>query len=296
MQHIKYISINRIKEKFELKFRKGDKIVVQEKIDGSNIAVRYDSETDTVIGQSHNYILSEDSYFNGFIEWKNKLDKKLIKSVLGDNLVLYGEWLVPHRVIYPEERYNNAYFYDVYDIETDSYLTQDKVKEIVTALNLIYVPVFYEGEFVSWDHCNQFVGQSQLGCETGEGVIVKNITRLNKADIFYLKIVHEKFREIKIPQCDGSFKIQHKTESELLAETIITTARIEKILEKLVDEGFLSKDWGVDEQPLILKNLTKYVYQDCIKEEPETVNKIENFGKVANKITVRIFMEILRNR
>ena len=296
MQHIKYISINRIKEKYEFKFRKGDKIVIQEKIDGANIGIRYDSETDMVIGQSHNYLLEEDSDFNGFIKWKNKLDKNLVKSVLGDNLVLYGEWLVPHRVLYPEERYNNAYFYDVYDIETESYLSQDKVKKIVTALNLIYVPVFYEGDFVSWEHCNQFVGQSQLGCETGEGIIVKNITRLNKTDVFYLKIVHEKFREIKIPECDGSFKIKHKTESELLAETIITTARIEKILDKLVDEGFLPKDWGVDEQPIILKNLTKYVYQDCMKEEPETVNKIENFGKVANKVTFQIFKEILRKR
>jgi len=296
MEHIKYISISRIKEEYEFKFRKGDKIVIQEKVDGANIAVRYDSETDMIIGQSHNHLLNEDSDFNGFIEWKNKLDKNLVKSVLGDNLVLYGEWLVPHRVIYPKERYKNAYFYDVFDTETESYLPQDKVKEIITALNLIYVPVFYEGEFISWKHCNQFVGQSQLGCETGEGVVVKNISRLNKADVFYLKIVHEKFREIKITKWEGSFKTQHKTESELLTETIITTARIEKILEKLVDEGNLPFDWGVDEQRLIMKSLTKYVYQDCIKEEPETVNKIENFGKVANKVTVRIFMEILRKR
>ncbi len=296
MEHIKYISISRIKEEYEFKFRKGDKIVIQEKIDGANIAIRYDSESDMVIGQSRNNLLSEDSDFNGFIEWKNKLDKNLVKTVLGDNLVLYGEWLVPHRVIYPKDRYKNAYFYDVYDAETESYLPQDKVKVIVTALNLIYVPVFYEGEFISWEHCKQFVGQTQLGCETGEGVVVKNITRLNKADIFYLKLVHEKFMEIKIPKWDGSLKTQHRTESEMLAETIITSARIEKILEKLVDEGVLPENWGVDEQPIILKNLTKFVYQDCMKEEPDTVNKIENFGKVANKVTVRIFMEILRKR
>ncbi len=114
--------------------------------------------------------------------------------------------------------------------------------------------------------------------------------------IFYLKIVHEKFSEIKIPKWDESFKTKHKTESEMLAETIITTARVEKILEKMVDEGILPEDWGVDEHPLIMKNLTKYVYEDCVKEEPEIVNKIDCFGKVANKITVQIFKEILRKR
>lgn len=296
MEHIKYKNISRIKEEYELNFRKGNEIIIQEKIDGANIAIRYDSETDMVIGQSRNNLLNEESDFNGFIEWKNKLDKNLVKSVLGDNLVLYGEWLVPHRVVYPMERYKNAYFYDVLDIETKSYLPQDKVKEIVNALDLIYVPVFYEGEFVSWEHCRQFVGQTQLGGETGEGIVVKNITRLNKGDYFYLKIVHEKFSEIKIPKWDDSFKTKRRTESELLAETIITSARIEKILEKLVDEGVLPENWGVDEQPLILKNLTKFVYQDCMKEEPETVNNIENFGKIANKVTVRVFKEILKRR
>lgn len=296
MEHVKYISINRIKEEFEFRFRKGDKIIIQEKIDGANIAVRYDSETDMIVAQSRNNILGEDSDFNGFIDWKNTLDKNLIKSVLGDNLVLFGEWLAPHRVVYPEERYRKAYFYDVFDTEIQGYLPQDRVKEIIEALNLTYVPVFYEGEFISWEHCRQFVGQTQLGGELGEGIVVKDISRLNMSSVFYLKIVHEKFSEVKIPKKDKSLNTKQSTESELLAETIITPVRIEKILDKLVDEGVLPKDWGIDEQSLILKNLTKFVYEDCMKEESETVKKIENFGKIANRISVRIFKDILRNR
>ena len=102
MQHIKYISINRIKEEYEFKFRKGDKIVIQEKIDGANIAIRYDSETDMVIGQSRNNLLNEDSYFNGFIDWKNKLDKNLVKSVLGDKLIVS---CVLRLVVHPNEHH-----------------------------------------------------------------------------------------------------------------------------------------------------------------------------------------------
>jgi hypothetical protein len=34
--------------------------------------------------------------------------------------------------------------------ETGKYLPQDQVKEMVTELGLTYVPVFYDGPFVSW--------------------------------------------------------------------------------------------------------------------------------------------------
>ena len=39
--------------------------------------------------------------------------------------------------------------------------------------NLIYIPVFYEGPFQSWEHCLSFVGQTQLGGAYGEGIVIK---------------------------------------------------------------------------------------------------------------------------
>ena len=50
----------------------------------------------------------------GAYEWSQKLNKGLVKEVLGNNKVLFGEWLVPHTIVYPKERYHNAYFYDVH--------------------------------------------------------------------------------------------------------------------------------------------------------------------------------------
>lgn len=48
--------------------------------------------------------------------------------------------------------------------------------------------------------------------------------------------------------------------------------------------------------PIIAKNLTKAVYEDCIKEEPDTVNKISNFGKVANNIAMGIARNVMERR
>ena len=70
--------------------------------------------------------------------------------MLGDRYILFAEWLVHHAVPYPEERYEKVYCFDVMEKETGKYLPQDQVKEMVTELGLTYVPVFYDGPFVSW--------------------------------------------------------------------------------------------------------------------------------------------------
>ncbi len=149
MEHKKFMDIERLKESYANGFQSGDHILVQEKIDGANAAIRYSTDTEKIIAQSRKNILSFSNNLRGFWEWTQTLNKQLIKKVLGDQYVLFGEWLVPHSVKYPDERYNHFYAYDVYDIINQKYLPQDKVKEIIEYLGLTYVPVFYDGEFIS---------------------------------------------------------------------------------------------------------------------------------------------------
>lgn len=49
MIHKKFMDIQRIKPEYADGFSVGDYIVIQEKVDGANAAIRYDSETDTIV-------------------------------------------------------------------------------------------------------------------------------------------------------------------------------------------------------------------------------------------------------
>lgn len=302
MNHKKYMDISRIKENYMDGFHKDDYICIQEKIDGCNAAIRYDSETNTIIAQSRNNILGVGNNLRGFYEWSQTLNKELVKSVLGNNLILFMEWLVPHTLSYPEERYNHAYCYDVYDTNTEKYLPQSTVQAVVSKLNLTYVPTFYEGEFISWEHCMSFVGKTDLGGEHGEGIVIKNQTMLNNPNArqpFYIKIVAEKFQEThthKEAKVVDPATMKKREEVQKLAETIVTEARVRKLLNKFVDEGILPENWSLEEMPIIAKNLTKAVYEDCVKEEPETVKQIDNFGKVANGIAMKLARNIASER
>lgn len=302
MKHKKFMDIERLKTNYADGFQKGDHIVIQEKIDGANAAIRYDSETDTLVAQSRKNILDPTNNLRGFYEFVQRLDKDNVQSVLGENLILFCEWLVKHTVPYPDEKYNNAYCYDVYDTNTEQYLPQSTVKEIVNALGLIYVPIFYDGEFISWEHCNSFVGKTELGGEYGEGIVVKNITRLNDPNTrlpFYTKIVGESFQEHKRhrePKLLNPDIIKAREEAQELAETIVTEGRVRKLLNKFVDEGIIPEDWSITDMGIIAKHLGKEIYNDCLKEEKDIILQINNFGKVANSIAMRIARDIANTR
>ena len=297
------MDIERLKPSFVEGFEVGDDIVIQEKIDGANFSIRYDKEDNSVKAFSRKKELNFSNNLRGAWEWSQKLSVDLIKSVLGDNLVLFGEWLVPHTVKYPDDKYQNAYFFDVYNTETEEYLIQDKVKKIISDLNLNYVPVFYIGKFISWDNVKSYIGNTEMGGLFGEGIVVKNQTKLNNPNTrlpFYTKIVCESFCETKAHNHNKVVDMEKMADREravALTETIVTKARVTKLINKMVDEGIIREDWDAHDMSTIAKNLGKEVYYDCQKEEPDVVNEVgEGFGKYAASTAMKLAREMLKEK
>jgi hypothetical protein len=44
----------------------------------------------------------------------------------------------------------------------------------------------------------------------------------------------------------------------------------------------------------IAKILPKACYEDCVKEEPEIVNSIENFGKLCANVSMKLAREMIK--
>lgn len=303
MEQKKYMDIERLKPEYCNGFKVGDQIQVSEKIDGANAAIAYDGETDSIRCFSRKRECDFSNNLRGFHGWANSLDKNLVADVLGDNLWLFGEWLVRHSVSYPEERYNQFYCFDIFDTSTQEWMPQDIVKRKVSELGLNYVPVFYEGEFISWEHIKSFIGRTNLGGEFGEGVVVKSQTNLNSQNEklpFYVKLVGEKFCETKGHRREKTVDLDAlKKREEIIAmvESVVTEARVSKIVNKFIDEGIIPENWGSHDMSTIAKNLGKAVYEDCVKEEPEVVSQIGSaFGKFASSTAMSIARKILNKK
>ena len=288
----KYVDIERLKDKYALAFSKGEHITITEKIDGANASIGFEDGELSCFSRKQK--LSPENTLRGFYTLVQTFDAEKFREVLGDRYIVFGEWLVSHTIKYPAARLSKFYVFDVWDTEVEQYVPWSVTKDFAAKLGLTTVPLFYDGPFVSWEHVQSFVGKTEMDAEpTGEGVVIKSQDRLdNKSSNTppYVKIVAAKFSEVhqsKPHEVDPE-KLAAKQVAEALAATIVTERRIQKLIEKAVDEGRLRADWDEKDLGTIAKFLGKDVYADCVKEEPETVAQIENFGKIAAGIAMKL--------
>lgn len=299
MQQKKFMNIQRLKDQFVDGFRPGDMIVVQEKIDGSNAATRYDAETGTMVAFSRKKTLDQYNTLNGFYNYIQTLNVDDYKEF--PQYVIFGEWTgARNAIIYNKESTNKWYVFDIYDVEKEQYLPQEYVKEFAEEHDLIYVNTYYVGPFISWEHTMSFMGTSAYG-DTQEGIVVKNQTRLNDQSErlpFVVKIVGEKFQEIKksnhIRKIEDPQKLQERQNAMTLTESIVTMRRVEKELYKMRDEGILPLDWSESDMAKVARELPSRVYADCVKEEPEIVNEVgKYFGKFCSATAMKYACNII---
>ena len=301
MEQKKFIDIQRLKDKYAEGFSIGEHIVCQEKIDGASAAFAYDAATDKIVAFSRRRQLDQSNTLNGFYDFVMTRDKELFKSVLGDRFICFGEWASRHTIRYPDEVYSNFYMFDVWDRENKQYMPWSFVKEMAAKLSLKTVPVFYDGEFTSWEDIYKLVGRTEMGAEPcGEGIVVKSQDRLANMDDrqpAYVKIVAKEFSEVhqsKPHKEVDPAKIAAKQAAEELAKTIITERRITKWIEKFIEDALIPADWNEHDLGTLAKLMPKAIYEDCVKEEPEIVAQIENFGKICGSITTKLVREFVK--
>lgn len=287
----KYVDIERLKDKYALAFTKGEHIVVTEKIDGANASIL--TNGGEIVACSRRNELTPDNKLQGFYDFVQTLNAKDIADVLGTNYILFGEWLVKHTIKYPESKMRQFYVFDVFNIETDQYMPWDFTKNVANTLGLNTVPVFYDGPFTSWEDLYALVGKTEMEAEpTGEGIVIKSQDRLDNkfsGTPAYVKIVAKEFSEVhqsKVHEVDPE-KIAQKERDIALVETIVTERRVEKIIQKLVEDGVIPTDWDEKNLGAIAKVLPKLCFEDCVKEEPEIVSQVENFGKLCASTSMK---------
>ena len=303
MKH--YMDISRIKETEEDGmvmsntgcFEIGDIIQISEKIDGANSSIALD-ENGNLIAFSRKNELRFDNNLRGFWNFIQSLDKN--KFVDLGKRVLFGEWLVAHTVKYDTESYSKWYVYDIYDTETEQWLSQTEVKAFAESHGLEYIHVLYDGPFISWDHCRTFLNSPAYG-DKQEGIVIKNQTKLNNPDVrnpFYLKIVNDSFMETKhsnhIRKLLDPEHQQEKQEADEAANMLVTKARVAKEINKMIDEGILPEQLTPKDMGIVARYIPKRIYDDVIKEESESAPILNKFfGKSVSNITMNLAREII---
>lgn len=298
--HYPYTKIKMIDLSSSKFLKLGDNIQISEKIDGANCYLQR-LDFNEFVACSRKTITCEKNHNQGFYFWALDNFKKIPKKYY--NLRFYGEWLAPHHCVYPIEKYAKFYIFDIMD--NGKYLYQKDVRNICNEIGLDYVPIFYEGPFIGYEHIMSFVGKTLLGGEKGEGIVIKNQTKLNKAGVIsHVKIVSEEFQEtnplrkeiktVDLNSLKDSLEKYNLIKKEI--ESIFTFNRLRKIYLNLINLKNIPVDWK--KYPQYIKYVNKTIYSEMLKdiksEEFEKYNEIISL-KNGKKIFLEISKELIED-
>lgn len=280
-------------------FEAGDVIQISEKCDGANASISYNEDEGKLEAFSRTNLLDGADGLRGFkayVETKFRHDE--FKEF--PDLVIFGEWCVPHKCKYEKSWYNVWRVYDIWSKSARNYMPQTFVREFCAAHGIEYIHTLYEGPFVSWAHCRSFMDAKTYGGIEQEGIVVKNQTKLSRDDIRfpkYLKIVNEAFKESSAKREKKEIDPETKREmdeAKTLIASVVTEARVNKAILKLIDEGVVPKDLTPKCMGAVMKRLPKSVFEDILKEEPETVKAAGiHAGKFCSALTAEYARKIV---
>ena len=272
----------------------GDYITITEKLDGANASLKLNEEN-KIDGFSRNGPVNESNTLRGYYNW---IKDNIKPELLNPKYRYFGEYLASHKIQYKPECYQKFYLFSIYDDDLQEYLSDDITESEAIRLGLNIVPILYKGQYISFEHLMSFVGKSDMAINFGEGIVVKNVKYKDKyGHQCFVKLVHEEFVEIQ-KQKPPKDPNRPATPEQEFANMCVTKARVDKMLYKLVDEGVLESDFGIEDMRLILQNLGNRIYEDILKEESDSLPEnyeVQALRKAIGSKIPQIVKEIIAN-
>lgn len=261
----KYPKIKRLGHKENSGILQGGTVVVKEKLDGGNGRFTWWDEEDRILFGSRNveYKKEKDTakMFSSPINYvKENIDKDLLRELDDEygNLVIYGEYNVPHTLEYNWEEIPPFTGFDIYTgVE---WLPWEETKEIFDSLNLPTVPEIYYGPATDYEVGEDYeFPESSYRDGLPEGIVIRNE---NSGQIG--KYRTPEFKEVHQGQNPNRDDAVPPSDSEMLARKYATEARIQKWIHKY-------REQGEEIEMTIMENLWRDVAEDIIDEEGEEI-------------------------
>ena len=280
---------------------KGELVVIQEKLDGSNTAIYNDNGKLRLFSRS-NELIGEDG-LNGFIKWIKFRENKILEN-LPIGYVLYGEWLGQGKINYnslaKQGKIQPYYAFDlvkeIIDKPTEDedftrvFASIEEMKEIANKIGLKTVPELDRIILNSYEELKQKYVDNQKSALEGtdcirEGIVIKTLDGDKR-----IKIVGDKFQEVKSiknGETKSPYSFLDKYITPMRVCKFLTTIGIEnpkpedyrEIFKKL---DIIAEDILNEEKEQILKDISRIIKKQAIPNIKEYVETIQNVSNLDN--------------
>lgn len=282
----------------KIKIEKGEKVVIQEKIDGSNTAIYNDNGKIRLFSRTQE--LTGEDGLGGFVKYIRTKEKQILEY-LSNGHVLYGEWLGQGKINYnslaKQGKIEPYYVFDlVKEIEkkptededfTRVFASIEEMKCIANKIGFETVPELANGIFNDYESIKQMYvdGQKSNLRDTDcirEGVVIKTLDGEKR-----IKIVGDNFQEVK------TIKNTNTKSPYAFLDKYITPMRICKFLNTIEIENpsvedyrnifkkldILANDIVEEEKEQIIKDISRIIKKQAIPNIKEYVNKLNGSDK-----------------
>lgn len=249
-------------------------LVVQEKLDGSNAS--FTVENGELQCFSRRKKLNEKETLNGFYGWVHENIHEYLFDFLED-YIIFGEWLVKHKIQYKEEYYKEFYVFDIYDKEEETFLSLKNMYGIAAYLELKTVKTLLIAEpshhlnILTPQDIQDLVGKSDMTVKpnTGEGIVIKYLDGKSEHEDYY-KVVSNEFKEFNRQKMKTEIK-----NNDSVADYAMTRARMDKMIFRAIEEDRLKEeDLELQNFSLVMKEVGQNFVDDIIEEEKDNMIKI----------------------
>ncbi len=144
-----------------LRFIADPSLIVEEKLDGTNVGLHFEANGEMVL-QCRGHLITEGMHpqYDLFKQWA-AVKRNVLEAQLTDRYILFGEWLYArHSVAY---RQLSHYFYefDIYDKQAEGFLDLEQRIILIEGIGIETVPVIHTGRLDREDLAD-LIGPSQF--------------------------------------------------------------------------------------------------------------------------------------
>lgn len=134
-------------------------LIVEEKIDGTNVGIHFSSRGRMVL-QCRGHEITEGMHpqYDLFKQW-TAVKREVFEAMLGGQFILYGEWLYAKHSVHYCKLPHYFFEFDIYDKDVGQFLNLEARLELLDGTGIHTVPVIYRGA-ATVDELRSLIGLS----------------------------------------------------------------------------------------------------------------------------------------
>ena len=138
-----------------------ESLIIEEKIDGTNVGIHF-SESGDIVLQCRGHLITEGMHaqYDLFKRWAT-VKRYTLEERLGRRFILFGEWVYARHSILYRQLTHYFFEFDIFDKEAAAYLDLQQRLSLLEDTGIETVPIIYRGAIARAD-LERFIGPSHF--------------------------------------------------------------------------------------------------------------------------------------